>query len=75
MELPKGNWGFISPRNVIMRYSIQPGDRIFIKGYGFLSFAKDMDKKLTKKISKYLRDKYSQKLLYCVKLSATDDLN
>ena len=26
----------------MMRYSIEPGDRIFVKGYGFLSFAKNM---------------------------------
>ena len=25
-----------------MRYSVQPRDRIFVKGYGFLSFAKNM---------------------------------
>ena len=25
-----------------MRYSIEPRDRIYIKGYGFLSFAKNM---------------------------------
>ena len=24
------------------RYSVQPKDRIFVKGYGFLSFAKNM---------------------------------
>ena len=24
------------------RYSVQPRDRIFVKGYGFLSFAKSM---------------------------------
>ena len=24
-------------------YSVQPRDRIFVKGYGFLSFAKNMD--------------------------------
>ena len=28
----------------IMRYSVQPKDRIFGKGYGFLSFAKNMVK-------------------------------
>ena len=27
-----------------MRYSIQPRDRIFVKSYGFLSFAKNMGK-------------------------------
>ena len=41
------------------RYSIQPRDRIFVKGYGFLSFAK----KMCKNISKNLSGKYSHKLL------------
>ena len=27
-----------------MRYSIEPRGRIYVKGYGFLSFAKNMDK-------------------------------
>ena len=31
-----------------MRYSIQPRDRIFVKSYGFLSFAKNMGKMLVK---------------------------
>ena len=35
-----------------MRYSVQPRDRIFVKGYGFLSFAKNMSKNIGKKISK-----------------------
>ena len=30
------------------RYSVQPGDRIFVKGYGFLSFAKNMGKNIGK---------------------------
>ena len=38
-----------------MRYSIEPGDRIYVKGYGFLSFAKNMGKSLS--------NKYGQKLL------------
>ena len=25
----------------MMRYSVQPRDRIFVKGYGYLSFAKN----------------------------------
>ena len=29
-----------------MRYSIEPRDRILVKGYGFLSFAKNMGKSL-----------------------------
>ena len=26
-------------KNIKMRYSIEPRDRIYVKGYGFLSFA------------------------------------
>ena len=29
----------------MMRYSVQPRDRIFVKSYGFLSFAKNLGKK------------------------------
>ena len=29
-----------------MRYSVQPRDRIFVKGYGFLSFAKNVGKNI-----------------------------
>ena len=47
-----------------MRYSIGPRDRIYVKGYGFLSFAKNMGKSLS--------NKYGQKLLDSAKKSATD---
>ena len=47
-----------------MRYSIAPKDRIYVKGYGFLSFAKNMGKSLS--------NKYSQKLLHSAKKFATD---
>ena len=47
-----------------MRYSIEPRDRIYVKGYGFLSFAKNMGKNLS--------NKYGQKLLDSAKKSATD---
>ena len=57
-----------------MPYSVQPRDRIFVKGYGFLSFAKNMGKNTGKNISKILSDKYSQKLLDHGKKSATDAL-
>ena len=33
-----------------MRYSVQPRYQIFVKGYGFLSFAKNMDKNIGKNI-------------------------
>ena len=42
-----------------MRYLIEHRDRIYVKGYGFLSFAK--------KIGKYLSNKYGQKLLRSAK--------
>ena len=38
-----------------MRYSIEPRDRIYLEGYGFLSFDKNMGKSLS--------NKYGQKLL------------
>ena len=38
-----------------MRYSVEPRDRIYVKGYGFLSSAKNMGKNLS--------NKYGQKLL------------
>ena len=56
----------------MIRYSIRPRDRILVKGYGFLSFAKNMGKSNGKNISKNLSGKYSQKLLDHDKQSATD---
>ena len=47
-----------------MRYSIEPRDRIYVKGYGFLSFAKNMGKSLS--------NKYGQKLVNSAKKSAMD---
>ena len=47
-----------------MRYSIEPRDRIYVKEYGFLSFAKNMGKSLS--------DKYGQKLLDSAKKSTAD---
>ena len=47
-----------------MRYSIEPKDRIYVKGYGFLSFAKNMGKNLS--------NKYGQKFLDSAKKSTTD---
>ena len=44
------------------RYSVQSRDQLFVKGYGFLSFAKTMGKYFGKNISKNLNSKYSQKL-------------
>ena len=47
-----------------MRYSIEPRDRIYVKGNGFLSF--------TKKMGKNLSNKYSQKFLDTAKKSTTN---
>ena len=47
-----------------MRYSVESRDRIYVKGYRFLSFLKN--------IGKYLSNKYGQKLLNSSKKSATD---
>ena len=47
-----------------MRYSIEPRDRRYIKGYGFLSFAKN--------ICKNTSNKCSEKPLDTAKKSATD---
>ena len=55
-------------------YSVQPRDWIFVKGYKFLSFAKNMSKNIGKNISRNLSGKYSQKLLDRLKESATDAL-
>ena len=55
-----------------MNYSVQPRDRIIVKGYGFLSFAKSMCKNTGENISKNLSGKYSKKFLNHAKQSATD---
>ena len=47
-----------------MGYSIEPRDRIYVKGYGFLSFPKNM--------GTHLSNKYGQKLLDTAKKSTTD---
>ena len=45
-----------------MRYSTEPRDRVYIKGYGFMSFARSMS------------NKYRKKLVDTAKKSATDAL-
>ena len=47
-----------------MRYSVEPKDRIYVKGYEFLSFAKNMGNNLS--------NKHGQKLLDSAKKSATN---
>ena len=47
-----------------MRYSIEPRERRYVKGYGFLSFAKN--------IGKNISNRYSHKLANTARKSATD---
>ena len=51
-------------KNIKMRYSIEPRYRIYVKEYGFFSFAKNMGKGLS--------NKYGQKLLDSAKTSTRD---
>ena len=50
-----------------MRYSIELRDRIDVKGYGFLSFAKN--------IGKNVSNKYGQKFFDTAKKSTKDVIN
>ena len=43
-----------------MRYSLEPRDRIYLKGYGYMSFARSMN------------NKFGKKLVDTAKKSATD---
>ena len=45
-----------------MCYSIEPREKRYVKGYGFLSFAKNMGTHATK-VAKNLNNKYGQKLV------------
>ena len=54
-----------------MRYSAEYRDRIYVKGYGFLSFAKNMCTHATK-VAKNLSNKYGQKLLDSAKKFTMD---
>ena len=54
-----------------MRYSIESRDRIYLKGYRFLSFAKNMATYATK-VAKNLSNKYVEKRLDSAKRSTTD---
>ena len=57
----------------MVQYLVQPRD-LFVKGYRFFTFNKNMDKNVGKNISKNLSGKNSQKLLDHAKQSAPDVL-
>ena len=50
--------------SIKIRYLVEPRDRIYVKGYGFLSFAKNVGKRLS--------NKYGQKHLDSAKRSTAD---
>ena len=45
-----------------MRYSAEPRDQIYVKGYGFLSSAKNLGKNLSKKYRQKLLDSAKKNL-------------
>ena len=56
-----------------MRYLIEPRESRYVKGYGFLSFARNLGTYATK-VAENLNNNYGQKLAYSAKKSATDAL-
>ena len=54
-----------------MQYSIEPRERRHVKGYGFLSFARNIGTHATT-FAKNMSSKYGQKLANTAKKSATD---
>ena len=56
------------------RYSVQPRYRIFVKGYIFLSFSRNIGENIGRNVSYNLSSKYCQELLHHAKQFATDAL-
>ena len=54
-----------------MCYSIEPREKRHVKGYGFLSFARNIGTHATK-VAKNISNKYGQKLADTARKSATD---
>ena len=54
-----------------MRNSIEPRKRRYVKGYGFLSFVRNIGTHAAK-VSKNMSNRYSQKLVDSAKKSTTD---
>ena len=53
-------------------YSVHPKDKIFVKDYGFLSFAKNKGKNIGKNIRKNLSSKFGRKPLDHARQSTAD---
>ena len=50
-----------------MRYSIERKGRIYVKGYGFLTFAKNIDKTVSTKYSQNLLDNAKNSTIDAIK--------
>ena len=50
-----------------MRYSTEPKDRIYVRGYGFLSFAENMVKDLSNKDGQTLLDSAKKSAMDAIK--------
>ena len=61
----------VEDSKIKMRYSIEPREKRHVKGYGFLSFARNIGTHATK-VVKNMNNKYSQKLVDTAKNSSTD---
>ena len=53
-----------------MRYSIEQRDTIYVKGYGILSFAKNMGKNLSNKFRQKLLDNVKKSTTYAIKTAS-----
>ena len=53
-----------------MRYSIEPRNRIYVKGYGFLSFAKNMGKSLSNEYGQKRLDSANKPTLDAIKTAS-----
>ena len=53
-----------------MRYLIEPRHRIYVKGYRFLSFAKNMGKNLSNKYGRKLLDRAKKSTMNATKTAS-----
>ena len=57
-----------------MRYSIEPRDKTYIKGYGFLSFAINIGKNLSNKYSQKLPDGAKKSTAEAIKVASNREI-
>ena len=57
-------------KNIKLKYSIEPRNRIYVKGNGFLSFAKNMGKNLSNKYGQKLLDSAKKSTTYAIKTAS-----